>query len=380
MSTIARSIWLPQAYGIFGITNEENKMTATLFTPTTLGKLQLKNRVVMAPMTRCRATGNVPNELMAKYYALRADAGLLIAEGTSPSPNGLGYARIPGLFSADQVAGWRKVTDAVHAAGGKIFVQLMHTGRVSHPANMAAEARILAPSALAAPGEMWTDSNGMQPYPVPTAMSDDDIATTIGEYATACKNAIDAGFDGVELHAANGYLIDQFLNTATNHRTDKWGGSVENRIRFAVEVAKVAAARIGAERIGMRVSPYGVFNGAVADEKMDALYLRLVGELNAVGLAYIHVVDHSSMGAPEVSPELKAKIRANFKGKYILSGGYDAARANADLDAQKGDLVAFGRPFISNPDLVAKLQSGAALTPPDMSTFYTPGEKGYTDN
>jgi len=355
-------------------------MTATLFTPTTLGKLQLKNRVVMAPMTRCRATGNVPNELMAKYYALRADAGLLIAEGTSPSPNGLGYARIPGLFSADQVAGWRKVTDAVHAAGGKIFVQLMHTGRVSHPANMAAEARILAPSALAAPGEMWTDSNGMQPYPVPTAMSDDDIATTIGEYATACKNAIDAGFDGVELHAANGYLIDQFLNTATNHRTDKWGGSVENRIRFAVEVAKVAAARIGAERIGMRVSPYGVFNGAVADEKMDALYLRLVGELNAVGLAYIHVVDHSSMGAPEVSPELKAKIRANFKGKYILSGGYDAARANADLDAQKGDLVAFGRPFISNPDLVAKLQSGAALTPPDMSTFYTPGEKGYTDN
>ena len=354
-------------------------MTATLFTPTTLGKLQLKNRVVMAPMTRCRATGNVPNELMAKYYALRADAGLLIAEGTSPSPNGLGYARIPGLFSADQVAGWRKVTDAVHAAGGKIFVQLMHTGRVSHPANMAAEARILAPSALAAPGEMWTDSNGMQPYPVPTAMSDDDIATTIGEYATACKNAIDAGFDGVELHAANGYLIDQFLNAATNHRTDKWGGSVENRIRFAVEVAKVAAARIGAERIGMRVSPYGVFNGAVADEKMDALYLRLVGELNAVGLAYIHVVDHSSMGAPEVSPELKAKIRANFKGKYILSGGYDAARANADLDAQKGDLVAFGRPFISNPDLVAKLQSGAALTPPDMSTFYTPGEKGYTD-
>ena len=355
-------------------------MTATLFTPTTLGKLQLKNRVVMAPMTRCRATGNVPNELMAKYYALRTDAGLLIAEGTSPSPNGLGYARIPGLFSADQVAGWRKVTDAVHAAGGKIFVQLMHTGRVSHPANMAAEARILAPSALAAPGEMWTDSNGMQPYPVPTAMSDDDIATTIGEYATACKNAIDAGFDGVELHAANGYLIDQFLNAATNHRTDKWGGSVENRIRFAVEVAKVAAARIGAERIGMRVSPYGVFNGAVADEKMDALYLRLVGELNAVGLAYIHVVDHSSMGAPEVSPELKAKIRANFKGKYILSGGYDAARANADLDAQKGDLVAFGRPFISNPDLVAKLQSGAALTPPDMSTFYTPGEKGYTDN
>ena len=355
-------------------------MTATLFTPATLGKLQLKNRVVMAPMTRSRATGNVPNALMEKYYSLRAAAGLIITEGTSPSPNGLGYARIPGLFSSEQVAGWRKVTDAVHGAGGKIFVQLMHTGRVSHPANMAAGTRIVAPSAVALAGDMWTDSNGMQPYPVPGEMSEEDIATAIAEYANAAKRAIEAGFDGVELHAANGYLIDQFLNTATNQRTDRWGGNVENRIRFAVEVAKAAAAQIGAERIGMRISPYGVFNGAVPDPKMDALYLRLVEELNAVGLAYIHVVDHSSMGAPEVSPELKAKIRANFKGKYILSGGYDAARANADLDAQKGDLVAFGRPFISNPDLVAKLQSGAALTPPDMSTFYTPGEKGYTDN
>jgi len=354
-------------------------MTATLFTPAMLGKLQLKNRVVMAPMTRSRAAGNVPNALMEKYYGLRAAAGLIITEGTSPSPNGLGYARIPGMFSDAQVQGWRRVTDGVHAAGGKIFVQLMHTGRVSHPANMAAGTRIVAPSAVALAGDMWTDSNGMQPYPVPGEMSEEDIATAIAEYANATKRAIEAGFDGVELHAANGYLIDQFLNTATNQRTDRWGGSVENRIRFAVGVAKAAAAQIGAERIGMRISPYGVFNGAVPDAKMDALYLRLVEELNAVGLVYIHVVDHSSMGAPEVSPELKAKIRANFKGKYILSGGYDAARANADLDAQKGDLAAFGRPFISNPDLVAKLQSGAALTPPDMSTFYTPGEKGYTD-
>jgi len=385
-------------------------MTATLFTPVTLGKLQLKNRVVMSPMTRSRAIGNVPNELMAKYYALRAEAGLIITEGTSPSPNGLGYARIPGVYSDAQVQGWRRVTDAVHAAGGKIFVQLMHTGRVSHPANMAMESKIFAPSALAAPGEMWTDSRGMQPFPTPKAMSEDDILMTIVEYAHAAKQAIEAGFDGVELHGANGYLIDQFLNTATNQRTDQWGcgtdtvreaevregaqaaavqnenaltaargGCVENRIRFALAVARSVVAEIGAERVGMRISPYGVFNGAVPDPKMDALYLRLIEGLNEIGLAYIHVVDHSSMGAPEVSPELKAKIRANFKGKYILSGGYDAARANADLDAQKGDLVAFGRPFISNPDLVAKLQSGAALTPPDMSTFYTPGEKGYTD-
>ena len=354
-------------------------MSNTLFTPTTLGKLQLKNRVVMAPMTRSRAIGNVPNDLMAKYYSMRADAGLIITEGTSPSANGLGYARIPGMFSDEQVKGWKQVNAAVHAKGGKTFIQLMHTGRVSHPANMPAGARVLAPSALATPGEMWTDSSGMQPHPVPVEMSEADIALTVAEFANSSKRAIEAGFDGVELHGANGYLIDQFLNIATNKRTDKWGGSVENRIRFAVEVAKATADAIGADRVGMRISPYGAFNGTATDAKTDALYLRLIEELNNIGLVYIHVVDHSSMGAPEVSHELKAKIRANFKGKYILSGGYDAARANADLDAQKGDLVAFGRPFISNPDLVTKLKNGTALTAPDPGTFYTPGEKGYTD-
>jgi N-ethylmaleimide reductase len=354
-------------------------MTQILFTPTSLGKLQLKNRIAMAPMTRCRATGNIPNELMEKYYRQRAGAGLIIAEGAAPSANGMGYARQPGLFTEEQVQGWKRVNDGVHAEGGKIFVQLMHTGRVSHSANMVAGSRILAPSAIAAPGELWTDSNGQQALPVPAAMTEDDIAQTIAEFAAAAKNAIAAGFDGVELHGANGYLIDQFLNTASNQRTDKWGGSIENRIRFAVEVAKAAVAAIGADRIGMRISPYGAFNGTTPDAEMDAMYLRLIDELNALNLVYIHVVDHSSMGAPEVSPELKAKIRANFKGSYILSGGYDAARANADLDAKRGDLVAFGRPFISNPDLVHKLQNGVALTAPDFSTFYTPGEKGYTD-
>jgi N-ethylmaleimide reductase len=357
----------------------EKRMTQTLFTPTTLGPLHLKNRIVMAPLTRSRATGNVPNELMEKYYKLRADAGLIITEGTAPSANGLGYARIPGMFSDAQVQGWKRVNDGVHAAGGRIFVQLMHTGRVSHPANMAADAKIIAPSAVAAPGEMWTDSSGMQAHPTPAEMSEDDIAQAIAEYANACKRAMEAGFDGVELHAANGYLIDQFLNTASNRRTDKWGGSVENRIRFAVEVAKASAAAIGAERIGMRISPYGAFGGMVPDAEMDALYERLIAELNVIGLVYIHVVDHSSMGAPEVSPQVKAKIRANFKGKYILSGGYDAARANADLDANRGDMVAFGRPFISNPDLTQKLKNGTELAAPDFNTFYTPGEKGYTD-
>jgi N-ethylmaleimide reductase len=354
-------------------------MNGTLFTPTQLGSLPLKNRIVMAPLTRSRAIGNLPNALMEQYYRLRAEAGLIITEGTSPSPNGLGYARIPGLFNEEQVAGWKRVTDGVHQAGGRIFVQLMHTGRVSHPANLPAGASILAPSPVAVPGEMWTDADGMQPHPVPREMSEADIAQSIAEYATSAKLAMQAGFDGVELHGANGYLIDQFLNTASNQRHDRWGGSVDNRIRFAVEVARATVAAIGAERVGMRISPYGVFNAQVPDAEMDAVYLRLIDELNALGLLYIHIVDHSAMGAPEVSTELKAKIRAAFNGQYILSGGYDAARANVDLEAQRGDLVAFGRPFISNPDLVAKLKSDQELVAPDFATFYTPGEKGYTD-
>lgn len=354
-------------------------MSNPLFTPFTLGKLTLKNRIVMAPMTRARAIDNLPNALMATYYSQRADAGLLITEGVAPCANGLGYARIPGVFSDAQVHGWQHVNEQVHAAGGKIFVQLMHTGRVSHPANMAAGTKIIAPSAIAAPGELWTDSQGQQAHAVPIAMSEADIAEAIADYVNGAKRSIEAGFDGVELHAANGYLMDQFLNTASNQRTDQWGGSIQNRARFVLEVAKATVAAIGAERVGMRISPYGAFNGTVADAEMDALYLHLINELNPLGLAYIHVVDHSSMGAPEVSTTLKAAICANFKGAYILSGGYDLARANADLDAQRGDLVAFGRPFISNPDLVQKLKNGVELTAPDFSTFYTPGEKGYTD-
>lgn len=300
-------------------------MSSTLFTSTQLGSLPLKNRIVMAPLTRSRAIGNLPNALMAKYYRLRADAGLIITEGTSPSPNGLGYPRIPGLFNEEQVQGWRRVTDGVHQAGGRILVQLMHTGRVGHPANLPAGASVVAPSAVAAPGEMWTDADEMQPHPVPREMSEVDIAQSIAEYAAAAKLAMQAGFDGAELHAANGYLIDQFLNTASNQRSDRWGGNIENRIRFAVEVAKASIAAIGAERVGMRISPYGVFNGQVADTEMDALYLRLIDELNALGLLYIHIVDHSAMAAPEVSPVLKAKIRAAFNGQYILSGGHDVA-------------------------------------------------------
>lgn len=350
-----------------------------LYSTYRLGPIELKNRAVMAPMTRSRSIGNVPGDLVATYYSQRAQAGLIVTEGTSPSPNGLGYARIPGLYSAEQVAGWKKVTDAVHKDGSHIFVQLMHTGRVTHPANLPAGGRVLGPSAIAAPGEMYTDSAGMQPFPVPEAMTEDDIEHAIAEYAESSRLAIEAGFDGVELHGANGYLIEQFLNVASNQRTDRWGGSLENRLRFALEVAKRAAAAIGADRIGIRISPYGVFNGSTSDPETDALYLELARRLSDIGLVYVHTVDHSSMGAPKPSETLYHGIRKAFRGTRILSGGYDAARANADITKGEGDLVAFGRPFIANPHLVSKLESGAALATPDDKTFYTPGEKGYTD-
>jgi N-ethylmaleimide reductase len=354
-------------------------MSNLLLSELPFGRTTLKNRVVMAPMTRSRAIGNVANELIALYYAQRASAGLIVTEGTSPSPNGLGYARIPGIFSAAQVQGWRAVTDRVHAAGGRIFVQLMHTGRVSHPANLPAGARVLAPSAVALAGTMYTDSAGPQPYPVPEAMSEAEVEQAIEEFVAASRNAIEAGFDGVELHGANGYLIDQFLNAASNQRTDAWGGSVANRIRFAVQVAGRVAEAIGADRLGIRLSPYGAFNGMKADPETDEVYAALAAELGRLGLLYVHVVDHAAMGAPEVPPGVKRKIRDRFTGHLILSGGYDAARAESDLVERKGELVAFGRPFISNPALVDKLRHGAPLTPPDAATFYTPDAKGYTD-
>ena len=350
-----------------------------LFTPWKLGKLELRNRVVMAPLTRSRCPGNSPGDLVVTYYSQRSEAGLIVTEGTSPSPNGLGYARIPGLFSSRHVQDWRKVTDSVHLADGRIFVQLMHTGRVSHPLNMPEGSQILAPSPVALSGTMWTDAKGEQPYPVPAEMTEADIESAICEYVRSAALAIDAGFDGVELHGANGYLINQFLNTASNRRKDGWGGSIENRIRFAVEIARQAAVTIGGERLGMRLSPYGVFNDMVSDPTLEDTFERLAVELDRIGLVYIHLVDHSSMGAPEVKPSIKCKIRKAFHGTLILSGGYDQTRAEEDLIAKRGDLIAFGRPFISNPKLVTKFMNGAGLLPADPGTFYSPGEKGYTD-
>ncbi len=352
---------------------------SVLFTKTTLGSLTLQNHLVMAPLTRSRAIGNVPTDLMMEYYSQRATAGLIISEGTSPSPNGLGYPRIPGIFSPGQVAGWKRVTDAVHSKGARVFIQFMHCGRIAHPLNLPVGARVLGPSAIAANGDMFTDAEGMKPNATPQAMTEVDIKTAIEEFAQAAKNAITAGFDGIELHGANGYLLEQFTRPNSNQRTDRYGGSIENRARFVLEVAEAVIKSVGKDRVGIRLSPFGVFNDMPLYDDMSADYTYLVRELNERGLVYLHLVDHSPMGAPPVPDSIKAMVRSTFKGQLILSGGYDAARAEADLAAGKCDLIAVGRPFLANPDLVARWQTGAALNAPDMTTFYTPGAKGYTD-
>ena len=350
-----------------------------LYSKTFLGPLKLQNHLVMAPMTRNRATDNIPNTLMMEYYAQRSTAGLIITEGTSPSPNGLGYPRIPGIFSPAQVEGWKAITGAVHAKGSKIFLQLMHCGRIAHQLNLPVGARILAPSAVAASGEIYTDAGGMKPHPVPEAMTEEDIKTTIAEFVQAAKNAVKAGFDGIELHSANGYLLEQFIRPNTNQRIDGYGGAIENRARFVLEVVEAVIAAIGKNMVGIRLSPYGVFNDMPLYDTMAADYTYLAQQLNARGLVYIHLVDHSSMGAPLVPDTMKSAFRKLFKHTLILSGGYNAERAESDLIERKCDLIAVGRPFLANPDLPTRWKTGAAMNAPDMDTLYTPGPKGYTD-
>ena len=351
-----------------------------LFDTFSVRSLHLANRMVMAPMTRSRATpAHTPDALMATYYGQRATAGLIITEGTSPSANDLGYPRIPGLYDADQVAGWKATTAAVHAGGGKVFVQFMHCGRVAHVANLPAGAEVLGPGAAVCPGEMYTDTLGLQPYSPPRAMTEADIAQAVKEHVNAAKLALDAGFDGVEIHGANGYLIEQFLNPLINPRTDGYGGSIEGRTRLALEIARATVLAIGRDRVGIRLSPYGVFNGTGEFPEVQAQYLALARELSALGLIYLHLVDHSSMGAPPVPADFKLSLRAAFDGVFILSGGFDHASAEQALLEKRGDLIAFGRPFLANPDLVARLHKDAPLNAPDMATFYVPGAKGYTD-
>ena len=334
----------------------------------------------MCPLTRSRAIGNIPNDLMATYYEQRASAGLIITEGTAPSPNGLGYARIPGIFSPEQIEGWKKTTSAVHKKGGKIFLQLMHTGRISHELNLPAGAKILAPSAVKPAGQTWTDAKQLQDFPVPSAMTPEEIASTRAEYVQAAKNAIAAGFDGVELHGANGYLLEQFLSPISNIRTDRYGGSIENRARFVLEVATEIVSAIGKEKTGIRVSPYGVASDMPHYPEIDATYDYLSTSLNKLGLVYMHLVDHSALGAPAVPLEIKQTIRHNFKNTIILAGGFNQESAEAAIESGLADLIAFGRPFINNPDLVERMQNGRPLNQElKMDLFYTPGAAGYTD-
>lgn len=351
-----------------------------LFTPYKLGEIELRNHIVMAPMTRSRAIGNIPNELMATYYSQRAGAGLIITEGTSPSPNGLGYSRIPGIFSYEQVKGWKKVTEAVHAKGGRIFCQLMHTGRVSHELNLPEGAKILAPSPIKPNTKMWTDEKGLQDIPEPQEMDREELEATQKEYIKASENAIEAGFDGIELHGANGYLIEQFLSPHSNQRTDEYGGTYENRCRFAVELALAISRAIGKEKVGIRLSPYGVASGMSFYSEIDQQYVYLANQLDKIGIAYIHLADHSSMGAPEVPEHIKRIMHNEFRNTFMLSGGYSIEKAEEDLKMNYAHLIAFARLFINNPDLPERFEKNLPLAKNlDTKTFYTGGEKGYID-
>lgn len=338
--------------------------------------LNLKNHLVMAPMTRSRAIGNLPNTLMAEYYSQRSGAGLIITEGTAPAPEALGYARIPGIFSAQQIEGWKLTTSAVHKNNTKIFLQLMHTGRIGHSANLPEGIQVVGASAIAAAGQMHTDTAGMQDYPVPVALSTQGVQDVISGYVSAAKNAIAAGFDGVELHAANGYLIEQFLNPNVNNRTDIYGGSIGNRARFALEIAQQVTDAIGKEKVGVRISPnstLGDLQAYDADTTQET-YIHLSREFNRIGLAYVHISINS-----QVPAQTLAAIRTEFEGTLIYCNTYTAEKAEAELNHGDADLIAFGRAFLANPDLEQRIINGTELNTPDFTTLYTPGHKGYTD-
>ncbi len=346
-----------------------------IFEPFDNGTLQLKNHVVMAPMTRSRAIDNIPNHLMATYYRQRSGAGLIITEGTSPSPEGLGYPRIPGIFLDEQIEGWKAVTDAVHKGGSKIFLQLMHTGRVAHASNLPEGYQILGMSDIKAIGEIYTET-GMHEFSAPKAMDTAAIAAVIADHVMAAKNAIAAGFDGVELHGAHGYLLDQSLNPHINNRTDAYGGSIEKRSRLIIEIAEQAAAAIGPDKVGLRISPYLITNGMLAydDTEVHETYAYLSAEMNRIGIAYLHISNNP--GIPETTHQA---IRSGFTNALIYCNGLTADSAEALLQTGPADLVAFGRSFLSNPDFTKRLQEHQPLNDIDYNTLYTPGAAGYTD-
>lgn len=357
----------------------QNSPNLDLFSPYRLGPLQLPNRLVMAPMTRNRAgPGNVPEPMNATYYRQRASAGLIVTEGTQVAPRGQGYAGTPGIHSAEQVAGWRLVTDAVHAAGGRIFAQLWHVGRISHPSVQPDGGAPVAPSALKPAGQIIT-AQGSQDFVTPRALETDEVKDVVDEFRRGAANAKLAGFDGVELHGANGYLIDQFLRDKTNQRSDRYGGSALNRSRFLVEVIEALVGEWGGERVGVRLAPTNPFND-IADSHPAATFSVAVGELARFGLSYLHIVE--PLPADPVASGEKPDIsffRRIWRGTLMGNKGYDFARANVAVRDGIVDLVSFATLFLANPDLPERFRRSAPLNPADRPTFYAGGPKGYTD-
>ena len=329
----------------------------------------------MAPMTRSRAIDNVPNDLMAEYYAQRSGAGLIITEGTAPMADGVGYPRIPGIYSDEQVEGWKKVTDAVHEGGSKIFVQLMHTGRIAHEDNLPEGGRILAPSVIKAKGKMFTDTKGLQDHSEPEALTLDEIKRTIDGHVKAAENAIRAGFDGIEIHGANGYLVEQFLNPKVNKRNDEYGGSIKNRARFVVEMVKAIAESIEKDKVGVRLSPYSTFNDQPAydQEEVHQTYSYLAEQFSGAGIIYLHLSTN-----PDAPEKTYRAIREKYNGIIIQCNGLTPETAEEALEGF-ADLAAFARNWLANPDLVERIAEGAELNDPKPDLFYTPGEEGYTD-
>jgi N-ethylmaleimide reductase len=354
--------------------------TASLFKRFNAPSLKLQNRVVMAPMTRNRAHVNgTPSEMMADYYAARSSAGLVITEGAQPCAIGQGYPRTPGIYEPSHLAAWALVNQRVHSGGAKSFLQVMHAGRVSHPLNNGGYQPI-APSAIAVSdgAKIYTDTQGMVSFPVPRAMTVEDIQSAKEDHANAARNAIAAGFDGVELHGTSGYLVAQFLSTNTNSRSDHYGGSLQNRIRFAVETLESMIDAIGAYRVGFRVSPSFIHNDLRDDNPLET-HRALLAAIVKLPLAYLHVMraPNGFPDAPNYDP--LAELRPHYSGIVIVTGNFSAITAEATLQSGAADLIGFGRPFIANPDLVSRMQNGHPLTETDVATFYTPGAKGYTD-
>ncbi|MGH8095740.1 alkene reductase [Stenotrophomonas indicatrix] len=352
---------------------------ATLFQPYPLGPLTLANRIVMAPLTRNRAgQGLVPSPLASTYYAQRASAGLIITEATQVSAQAQGYQDTPGLYTQDQIDGWRTVTDAVHARGGHIFVQLWHVGRISHVDLQPGNAAPVSASALRAQTKTFVN-NGFVDVSEPRALDIDELPAIVDDFRQAAANAIAAGFDGVEIHGANGYLLEQFIKDGANQRTDAYGGSVENRARLLLEVTTAVAREIGADRTGVRISPVSPANAISTVSDPQPQYDYIVDQLSALGIVYLHVVEGATGGPRDVAPFDFAGLRRRFNGTYLANNGYDLQLASARVSEGKADLVAFGRPFISNPDLVERLKRGAALAALNPATLYGGGAEGYTD-